>query len=106
MNWTSEHYINLAMFVLTLLMTGLGQISSWNNIPAAITPISVSAFGLSVLTFLRTMYTAKPRDPSIGTRRSDPLNTQPVVNVGGHAEPVPPVTPGRPVDPDAPKEKP
>jgi hypothetical protein len=106
MNWTTEHYINLGLFVLTLLLTGLAQVQDWDHVTSAITPVSVSGFGLGVLTFIKTMYTAKPRDPNVGTRRSDPMPTAPIVNVGGHQEPVPPVTPGRPVDPDAAKEKP
>ncbi len=104
MNWTLEHWLNLGLFVATLLLTGLGQITTWHSIPSAITPLSVSAFGLSVLTFIRTMYTAKPRDPKVGTRATDPMPTAPLVNVGGQAEPIPPVNPGRPVDPNAPQQ--
>ena len=103
MNWTLEHWLNLGLFVATLLLTGLGQVAKWEDVTHAITPLGVSSFGLAVLTFIRTMYTQKPRDPSVGTRRSDPLPTAPVVTVDGQAEPIPPVTPGRPLDPDKPK---
>lgn len=69
--WTLEHWTNLGLFMGTILLTGLGQIQAWSDIPAALTPASVAGFGLAVLTFLKTMYTQKPREP-YGERRSDP----------------------------------
>lgn len=68
--WTKDHWINLLLFVASLLFTGLGQITSWEEIPRSITPVSVSGFAMAVLTFLRTMYTQKPRQP-FGERRGD-----------------------------------
>lgn len=107
MNWTLEHWTNLGMFVAVLLFTGLGTVTSWQDIPKYITPGAVSTFALAVLTFIKTMYTNKPRDPNVGERRSDPLNTVPVTEkrtIGGGTQVVPAVveTPGRPIDPNAP----
>ena len=103
MNWTTQHSINLALFVCTLLLTGLGTVATWQDIPHAINPTNVAGFGLSVLTFLKTMYTPPPRDTSIGTRASDPNPTAPIVQTGPNtAVAVPPVNPGRPTEP--PKE--
>lgn len=69
MNWTAQHWINLGMFVGTLLLTGLGTVSTWHDIPRAISPATVSGFGLAVLTFLKTMYTPPPREQN--TRSTD-----------------------------------
>jgi hypothetical protein len=88
------------MFMAVLLFTGLGTVPTWHEIPAHITTVNVSAFALSIITFLKTMYTAKPRDPNVGTRRTDPNPTAPIVSVGGEPTAVPPVNPGRPVDPE------
>ncbi len=110
-NWNSEHWTNLALFVASLALTGLGTVESWESIWKSITPQSVSAFGLSITVFLKVMYTQKPRDPYVGERRSDPLPTVPVVQkrtFGGGATIVPAVVenPGRPVDDQDPKVNP
>lgn len=106
-HWNSDHWTNLGLFMAVLLLTGLGTVETWEAIPAKITPAAVSTFGLAVATFLKTMYTPKPRDPNVGERRSDPLPTVPVTekrSLGGGTTVVPAVveTPGRPLDPDAP----
>lgn len=108
MNWNSDHWTNLGLFVSVLLLTGLGTVETWQVIPERITPPAVASFGLAVATFLKTMYTAKPRDTQFGTRSTDPNSTVAVVekkNLGGVTTVVPTVVPnpGRPVDPDAPK---
>lgn len=109
MNWQLEHWTNLGMFVAVLLFTGLGTVTSWDAIPTYITPGSVSTFALAVLTFIKTMYTAKPRDPNIGERRSDPNRTVPVVGVtttSGKTVIVPAAVenPGRPIDDQKPPD--
>lgn len=109
-NWNSDHWTNLGLFLSVLLLTGLGTVTTWDQIPARITPAAVSSFGLAVATFLKTMYTNKPRDPQFGTRSTDPNATVPVVekrSLGGGTTLVPAVveTPGRPVDPNPPQTK-
>lgn len=100
MHWTVDHWLNLGLFVAATLLVGLGSVKDWHSIMDSITPANVSGFGLAVLTFIRTMYTAKPRDPEVGTRRSDPEDTAPLVQVSpGVVRPVPPVTAGRPTEP-------
>lgn len=108
MNWQLEHWTNLGLFMAVLLFTGLGTVETWEAIPRYITPAAVSTFALAVLTFVKTMYTQKPRDPNVGERRTDPNATVSVVekrSLGGGTTIVPVAVPnpGRPVDPDAPK---
>jgi hypothetical protein len=69
-NWTSAHWQNLAMFVLGLLLTGLGAVDEWGKIPLQITPQSVAGFGVAVLGYLRSVSTDKPRE-SVLERRND-----------------------------------
>ncbi len=108
-NWTADHWTNLALFVATLTLTGLGTVKTWDAIWASITPQSVSTFGLAITVFAKTMYTQKPRDPNVGERRSDPNPTVPVVEkktLGGGTVVVPAVVenPGRPTE-DQPEKK-
>jgi len=107
-NWTVEHWTNFGLFVGTILLTGLGQVDKWGDIMNAMTPASVGGFGLACLTFLKTMYTNRPRDPQVGERRTDPLNTVPVVErktfTGTTVVPAVVENPGRPVDDQKPPE--
>ncbi len=73
------------------------------SVPALFTPATTIGFLISVMGFLRASMTDKARDPTFGSRSTDPNPTERVVKVGGAVMPVPPVTPGRPLDPDAPK---
>lgn len=109
-NWTLEHWMNLGLFVATLAFTGLGTVETWDQVPLRIGPPAVATFALSVLTFVRTMYTQKPRDPNVGERRSDPNPTIPVVEnhtrAGKTITPAVVENPGRPLEDQPPKDKP
>ena len=104
--WGADQWMNGAIFVLGAFVTAAGITSSthWADIPAMLTPAVVIGFALSVFGFIRASNTNAGRDPSVGTRKTDPLPTAPLVIDQGHVEPVPPVNPGRPVDPDLKKE--
>ena len=102
MHWTADHYLNLGLFIASTLLVGLGSVADWHHVFSGITPANVSGFGLGILTFIRTMYTAKPRDPNIGTRSTDPAPTAPLIVTPTKVIPVPPVTPGRPTEPENP----
>ena len=106
-NWTIDHWINFGLFVATGIVAGMAGAETWNQLPNLITPKSTSTFLLGVLTFLRTMYTNKPRDPMVGERRSDPNPTIPVVETtklsGGKVVPAVVESPGRPVEDQKPK---
>jgi hypothetical protein len=65
-----------------------------------LTPLVVIGFLVSVGGFLRATQTNAARNPAIGTRASDPNPTAPLVMDRGQVEPIPPVTAGRPVDPE------
>ena len=100
-NWTARHWINFGIFLFGGLITGLGITAStpWTDIPKLFTPLVTFGQIISILGFLLQTATTNPRDPSVGTRSTDPLPTARVVPVDGHAEPIPPVTPGRPTEP-------
>jgi hypothetical protein len=102
--WTAEHWINLGIFVLGALTPIIGTATTkWSDVPPLFTPVATIGFLLSLLGFLRQSVTKAARDPALGTRSTDPAPTERIVRVGDQAVPVPPVTPGRPIDPDAPK---
>jgi hypothetical protein len=101
--WTFDHWINFFVFVLGAVITGAGITASthWGDIPALLTPVVVIGFLITVGGFLRAAQTTAARDPKLGTRESDPLPTAPIMQVGPNTvAPVPPVTPGRPVEPE------
>jgi hypothetical protein len=102
--WTFDHWINFGVFVLGAIITGAGITASthWADIPSLFTPLVVIGLLISMGGFLRATKTPEARDPSIGTRESDPLPTASIVVDRGHVEPVPPVNPGRPLE--VPKE--
>jgi len=78
MNWTLEHWTNLGMFIATLAFTGLATVDTWQQVPLSMSPSAVSSFALAVLTFIKTMYTQKPRDPiEARERRTDPKPVDP-----------------------------
>jgi hypothetical protein len=99
--WTAEHWINFGIFVLGALSPIIGAAATrWSDIPALFTPAATVGFLLTLLGFLRQSVTKAARDPSLGTRSTDPADTERVKKVGPVTLPVPPVTPGRPVDPE------
>ena len=104
--WGFDQWMNAAIFVLGALITaaGITATTHWADIPAMLTPAVVIGFLVSVFGFLRASNTNAGRDPSVGTRATDPNPTAPLVIDRGHVEAVPPVNPGRPVDPDVKKE--
>jgi hypothetical protein len=102
-NWTARHWLNFLIFMLGGLVTSLSITSStaWAEIPRLFTPFTTIGFALTILGFLLQTATGEPRDPKRGTRASDPLPTVAVdTSKKGEVDLVPPVTPGRPVDPD------
>lgn len=100
--WTADHWINFGVFFLGAFTTAAGLTAStkWADIPAMLTPLVVIGFLVSLGGFLRASQTNAARDPTLGTRATDPNPTAPLVKVDHHVEAVPPVNPGRPVDPD------
>lgn len=105
-HWTFDHWMNFGIFLGgAVTAVGITASTHWGDVPALFTPATVIGFLISVMGFLRASVTTAARDPNLGTRSTDPSPTERVVRVGGQNVPVPPVTPGRPLDPDAaPKE--
>jgi hypothetical protein len=106
-NWKYQHYLDLLIFIGGLA-TAISSFvpDTWAAIPAAMTPKVVLGLVIAASGYAKSVSSDRPRDASVGTRRSDPFPTAPVAEVDGQAVPMPPVTAGRPVDPDAPKETP
>jgi hypothetical protein len=104
-NWTARHWLNFGIFGLGSLITSLSITATthWGDLPRLFTPFTTIGFLVTVLGFLLQTATGEPRDPKRGTRATDPEDTERVVQVGNKVVAVPPVVPGRPVDPDAPK---
>lgn len=102
-NWTAQHWLNLGIFTLGTVISTLGITAStpWADLPKLLTPLTTLGLGISLLGFLLQTATNKPRDPAFGTRSTDPENTERVRKIGPVSVPVPPVIPGRPLDPDA-----
>jgi hypothetical protein len=101
-NWTAQHWLNFGIFLLGTVISTLGITAStpWADLPKLLTPLTTLGLGISLLGFLLQTATNKPRDPTLGTRSTDPADTERVVQVGQKVVPVPPINPGRPVDPD------
>ena len=104
-NWTARHWLNFGIFLFGGMISTLGITSStsWAMLPKLFTPLTTLGLCISVLGFLLQTATNSPRDFSKGMRSTDPLPTAAIMPVDGEAVPVPPVTPGLPVDPEAPK---
>lgn len=101
--WSFDHWMNFGIFIGgAVTAIGITASTHWGDVPALFTPATVIGFAISVMGFLRASVTDKARDPTLGSRSTDPAPTERVVTVGSTVVPVPPVTPGRPVDPDAP----
>lgn len=102
--WTADHWINFGIFALgAFTAIGITATTGWAQVPSLFTPANTIGFLVSTLGFMRASNTNAARDPELGTRSTDPAPTERVVQVGSKTIPVPPVTPGRPVDPEAPK---
>lgn len=102
--WTFDHWMNFGIFILgAVTAVGITATTRWWDVPSLFTPATVIGFAISVMGFLRASVTDKARDPALGSRSTDPNPTERVVKVGQVDVGVPPVTPGRPLDPDAPK---
>ncbi len=105
-NWTAQHWLNLGIFLFGGLVTtfGITAQTPWADVPKLLTPLTTIGYCVSLLGFLLQTATNRPRDPTFGTRSTDPLDTERVIRArDGRAVPVPPVVEGRPLDPDAPK---
>jgi hypothetical protein len=99
--WTFDHWMNFGIFLLgAIAAVGITASTQWAQVPALFTPATTIGFGVSLFAFLRASVTNAARNPELGTRSTDPAPTERVVQVGAKVVPVPPVTPGRPVDPD------
>src|SRR5678816_79994 len=99
--WIAKHWINFGIFFLgALTPLGITASTHWGDVPALFTPAATIGFGISLFGFMRATQTDKARDPELGTRHTDPAPTERVVQVGQKVVPVPPINPGRPVDPD------
>ena len=98
---TFDHWMNFGIFILgAVTAVGITASTHWGDVPGLFTPATTIGFLVSLLGFLRASVTTAARNPELGTRSTDPAPTERVVKVGGKVVPVPPVTPGRPVDPD------
>ena len=105
-NWTATHWLNLGIFLFGGMIStfGITSSTSWAMLPHLFTPLATIGYLVSLLGFLLQTATNRPRDPNVGQRRSDPNPTAPLEQIApGVVQPVPPVTPGRPLDPEAPK---
>ncbi len=99
--WTSEHWLNFIIYVAgAVLAVGVTATTSWPDMLKLFTPAIVLGFIISTCGFIKATVTDKARNPELGTRSTDPAPTERVVQVGSKTVPVPPVNPGRPVDPD------
>jgi len=99
--WTFDHWMNFGIFLLgAVTAVGITASTHWGEVPGLFTPATTIGFLVSLLGFLRASVTTAARNPDLGTRSTDPAPTERVMDVKGKIVPVPPVTPGRPVDPD------
>jgi hypothetical protein len=99
--WTFDHWMNFGIFLLgAVTAVGITASTHWGEVPGLFTPATTIGFLVSLLGFLRASVTTAARNPELGTRSTDPAPTERVMDVKGKIVPVPPVTPGRPVDPD------
>jgi glycerol uptake facilitator-like aquaporin len=101
--WSFDHWMNFVIFLAgAVLAVGITAATQWQDLPKLFTPAIVLGFVISTAGFLKASVTNAARNPDIGTRSTDPNPTERVVQVGQATIPVPPVTPGRPVE--SPKE--
>jgi hypothetical protein len=99
--WSFDHWMNFGIFLLgAVTAIGITAGTHWGDVPNLFTPATVIGFLISIMGFLRASVTNAARDPKMGTRASDPEPTAPLERVGNTVVPVPPVNPGRPVDPE------
>lgn len=106
-NWTARHWINFGIFLFGGMTATLGITAStpWSDLPKLFTPLTTFGMIVSILGFMLQTATNSPRDPTVGTRSTDPLPTAAIVeDRRGQAVPIPPATPGRPTEPEPPKE--
>jgi len=97
--WSFDHWMNFGIFLLgAITAVGITASTQWGQVPSLFTPATTIGFAVSTLGFLRASVTNAARNPDIGTRSTDPNPTERVVQVGQATIPVPPVTPGRPVE--------
>jgi hypothetical protein len=102
--WTFDHWMNFLIFLAgAVTAIGITATTRWSDVPGLFTVANTLGFVISTAGFLRASVTTAARNPELGTRSTDPAPTERVVKVGTQTVPVPPVTPGRPVDLDAPK---
>src|SRR5678815_3636811 len=100
--WTWDHWMNFGIFLLgAITAVGITASTHWGDVPGLFTPATTIGFLVSTLGFLRASVTTAARNPELGTRSTDPEDTERVKKIGPIVLPVPPVTPGRPLDPDA-----
>ena len=103
--WGLPQWMNFVIFLSgAVLAVGITAATRWDDLPKLFTPFIVLGFIISLAGFLNASNTNAGRDPTIGTRRSDPSPTAPLEQVGPTIMAVPPVNPGRPIDPT--KEQP
>ena len=99
--WSWDHWINFGIFVLgAVTAVGITASTQWGQVPHLFTPATTIGFLVSTLGFMRASNTNAARNPELGTRSTDPSPTERVVPVGNINVAVPPVNPGRPVDPE------
>jgi hypothetical protein len=60
MNWTKDHWINLALAVAGAFAAVLGSAGTWGDVPKVFTPVTVAGLVTSAIGFYRTMNTAPP----------------------------------------------
>jgi hypothetical protein len=102
--WSFDHWMNFGIFLLgAVTAIGITASTHWVEVPGMFTVANTIGFLISVMGFLRASVTDKARDPALGTRATDPSPTERIIKVEGKTVPVPPIQPGRPVDPEAPK---
>src|SRR6476469_9891371 len=98
--WTADHWMNFGIFILgAVAAVGITASTHWGDVPGLFTPATTIGFLVSTLGFLKASVTDKARNPELGTRATDPAPTERIVKLGDKTVPVPPITPGRPVDP-------
>lgn len=99
--WGTDQWLNFVIFLAgAVLAVGVTAATSWPDMLKLFTPAIVLGFVISTAGFLKASNTSAGRDPTLGTRATDPAPTERVMKVGPVNVAIPPVTPGRPVDPE------
>lgn len=99
--WTFDHWMNFVIFLAgAVTAIGITATTRWADVPNLFTVANTLGFIISTAGFLRASNTNAARDPSLGTRSTDPSPTERILNVGGKVVPVPPPVPGRPIEPE------